>query len=224
MIALCSVLALNFANAQDFKHSISLSFGTATPKGDFGSIDINNDNAGGAASGICIDLEYKGFLFHDKIGLLGLIKNQINPMDADYLALQTPTGMTVTSDNWVLNGYMVGAFYDIQLGEKGFIHPKVGFGMLNATSPKLAFNVGGVDFLTINSASATTFSTLFGADFGLNLGKFKLQAQYDFLMANPTFNQKAVDETGTVVGTNDMKQSMQTYNVKLGIGYNFGSK
>ncbi len=224
ILAVCTVFAFNLVNAQDFKHSISLSFGTATPKGDFGSLDINNNKAGGAAAGICIDLEYKGFLFHDKIGMLGLIKNQFNPMDGDYLALQTPVGTTVTSDNWVLNGYLLGAFYDVQLGEKGFFHPKVAVGMLNATSPKLAFETQGINFLTINSASSTGFSTMFGADFGLNLGNFKLQAQYDFLLANPTFNQKAVDETGAVIATNDFTQSMQTYNVKLSVGYNFGSK
>ncbi len=215
---------MNAASAQDFKHSISLSLGTATPKGDFGSLDINNDKAGGAATGICIDLEYKGFLFHDKIGVLGLIKNQFNGIDADYLALQTPSGFEVTYDKWALNGYMIGSFYDVQLGEKGFFHPKLAVGMLNATTPDLKYSFQGENVMFVKAVESTTLSTLFGADFGLNLGNFKLQAQYDYLIANPTFNQKIEDATGTVLGTNEYTQSMQTYNVKLSVGYNFGSK
>lgn len=224
LLTICSIVALNAATAQDFKHSVSLSLGTATPKGDFGSIDVNNNKAGGAKVGLCIDFEYKGFLFHDNIGLLGLIKNQFNGLDADYLALQTPAGFELTYDNWALNGYMLGAFYDVKLGEKGFFHPKLAIGMLNAKTPDLKYSMQGQNVLFIKAVESTSFSTLFGADFGLNLGQFKLQAQYDYLMASPTFNQKAESTSGNVLSTNEFKQDMQTYNVKLSIGYNFGSK
>jgi len=52
ILTVCTLVALNVANAQNFKHSVSLSFGTATPLNDFASTDLNNTNAGGATNGI----------------------------------------------------------------------------------------------------------------------------------------------------------------------------
>ena len=223
ILTVCTLLVLNAASAQDFKHSVSLSFGTATPLNDFASTDLNNSNAGGASNGLCIDLEYKGFLFHDKIGVLALIKNQFNGVDKDYIALQTPPNMTSNVTSWSLGGYMAGAFYDVKFGEKGFVHPKFAFGILDANSPEWKIENNGSTLATLQSANSIAFSTLFGADFGWNLGNFKLQAQYDFILANPQFNTKAVDGSGTVISTGTINQKMQTYNVKLAIGYNFGS-
>ncbi len=222
ILTVCTLVALNAANAQDFKHSVSLSFGAATPLNDFASTDLNNANAGGATDGICIDLEYKGFLFHEKIGLLALVKNQFNAVDKDFIALQTPLNMISTVTNWSLSGYMVGAFYDVKIGEKGFVHPKVAFGILDANTPEWKIENNGNMLAKLESAKGVAFSSLFGADFGLNLGNFKLQAQYDFILANPQFNSKAVDGSGNVISTSTINQKMQTYNVKIALGYNFG--
>lgn len=223
ILTVCTLVALNAANAQDFKHSVSLSFGAATPLNDFASTDLNNANGGGATDGICFDLEYKGFLFHEKIGLLALVKNQFNGVDKDYIALQTPQNTTSSVTSWNLGGYMVGAFYDVKVGEKGFIHPKVAFGILDANTPEWKIENGKNVLVKLESANGVAFSSLFGADFGLNLGKFKLQAQYDFILANPQFNTKAVDVSGTLISSSTINQKMQTYNVKVALGYNFGS-
>lgn len=223
ILAVCTLLTLNAASAQDFKHSVSLSFGAATPLNDFASTDLNNANAGGASNGLCIDLEYKGFLFHDKIGVLALIKNQFNGVDKDYIALQTPPNMISTVTAWSLSGYMAGAFYEVKVGEKGFIHPKVAFGILDANTPEWKIENNGAIMAKLESANGIAFSSLFGADFGWNLGNFKLQAQYDFILANPQFNTRAVDGSGALIGTSTINQKMQTYNVKLAVGYNFGS-
>jgi len=223
ILAVCTLLTLNAASAQDFKHSVSLSFGAATPLNDFASTDLNNANAGGASNGLCIDLEYKGFLFHDKIGVLALIKNQFNGVDKDYIALQTPPNMISTVTTWSLSGYMAGAFYEVKVGEKGFIHPKVAFGILDANTPEWKIENNGAIMAKLESANGIAFSSLFGADFGWNLGNFKLQAQYDFILANPQFNTRAVDGSGALIGTSTINQKMQTYNVKLAVGYNFGS-
>jgi hypothetical protein len=223
ILTVCTLVALNAASAQDFKHSVSLSFGAATPLNDFASTDLNNANAGGASNGLCIDLEYKGFLFHDKIGVLALIKNQFNGVDKDYIALQTPPNMISTVTAWSLSGYMAGAFYEVKVGEKGFIHPKVAFGILDANTPEWKIENNGAIMAKLESANGIAFSSLFGADFGWNLGNFKLQAQYDFILANPQFNTRAVDGSGALIGTSTINQKMQTYNVKLAVGYNFGS-
>ena len=222
ILTVCTLVALNAANAQDFKHSVSLSFGAATPLNDFASTDLNNTNAGGASDGFCIDLEYKGFLFHEKIGLLAMVKNQFNGVDNDYIALQTPQNTTSSVTAWSLGGYMAGAFYDVKVGEKGFIHPKVAFGILDANTPEWKIENGNNVLVKLESSNGMAFSTLFGADFGWNLGNFKLQAQYDFILANPQFNTKAVDGTGTIISTSTINQKMQTYNVKIALGYNFG--
>ena len=222
ILTVCTLVALNAANAQDFKHSVSLSFGAATPLNDFASTDLTNTNAGGASDGFCIDLEYKGFLFHEKIGLLAMVKNQFNGVDNDYIALQTPQNTTSSVTAWSLGGYLAGAFYDVKVGEKGFIHPKFAFGILDANTPEWKIENGNNLLVKLESANGMAFSTLFGADFGWNLGNFKLQAQYDFILANPQFNMKAVDGTGTIISTSTINQKMQTYNVKIALGYNFG--
>ena len=221
ILTVCTLVALNAANAQDFIHSVSLSFGAATPLNDFASTDLTNTNAGGASDGFCIDLEYKGFLFHEKIGLLAMAKNQFNGVDKDYIALQTPQNTTSSVTAWSLSGYMAGAFYDVKVGEKGFIHPKVAFGILDANTPEWKIENGNNLLVKLESANGMAFSTLFGADFGWNLGNFKLQAQYDFILANPQFNMKAVDGNGTIISTGTVNQKMQTYNVKIALGYNF---
>lgn len=222
ILTVCTLVALNAANAQDFKHSVSLSFGAATPLNDFASTDLTNTNAGGASDGFCIDLEYKGFLFHEKIGLLAMVKNQFNGVDNDYIALQTPQNTSSSVTAWSLGGYMAGAFYDVKVGEKGFIHPKVAFGILDANTPEWNIENGKNVLVKLEFANVMAFSTLFGADFGWNLGNFKLQAQYDFILANPQFNTKVVDGSVTIISTSTINQKMQTYNVKIALGYNFG--
>ena len=116
---------------------------------------------------------------------------------------------------------MAGAFYDVKVGEKGFIHPKVAFGILDANTTEWKIENGNNLLVKLESANGMAFSTLFGADFGWNLGNFKLQAQYDFILANPQFNMKAVDGTGKIISTGTVNQKMQTYNVKIALGYNF---
>jgi hypothetical protein len=118
---------------------------------------------------------------------------------------------------------MAGAFYEVKVGEKGFIHPKVAFGILDANTPEWKIENNGAIMAKLESANGIAFSSLFGADFGWNLGNFKLQAQYDFILANPQFNTRAVDGSGALIGTSTINQKMQTYNVKLAVGYNFGS-
>lgn len=204
--------------AQDYSRSISLSIGSATPLGDFANTDVNNSSAGGAVGGACFDFEYK-IRATKSLGLFGIVKTQSNSLDKDFVRLMA-SGLGANYTNWKLSGYMLGAYYNMESNNK-FVHPKIAFGLLDATTPEMNFTSGGATVLTVKSATSLTFATLLGVDLGYDFNRFRLQFQYDFLLANPSFSQKYLDASGQILDTRTMDQSMKTYNVKIGLGYRF---
>jgi len=213
------------AAAQQYNFSVSVALGTATPLGDFGSLDADNVNAGGAAGGSCLDLELKGLIPNAKgIGTIFMLKTQANGVSTKYLDDAGFTGQDFTVGAWSLQGYMGGVFYDYRTSEKFFIQPKLMFGALTATSPYYDLYVFDDLIYSQNSATATALSSLLGVDFGIDLGRFRLQGQYDFIFAKPTFNVVAEDYLMNTEDTYSVTQRMRTYNVKLSVGYNFGKR
>jgi hypothetical protein len=224
MMALC-VTSYHPILAQNYNHSVSVGIGTATPLGDFGSLDVDNENAGGATGGSCLDLELKSLIPNaNGIGAIFMLKTQANAVSKKFMSDAGLSEDEYTVGAWSLQGYMGGAFYEFRSSEKFFVQPKIMIGALTARSPYYDIYLLDELIFTRNSATATAFSSLLGIDFGVDLGRFRLQGQYDFMFAKPTFN--GVDED-YIMNTEDiysLTQKMRTYNVKFSIGYNFGKR
>ena len=107
------------AAAQQYNFSVSVGLGTATPLGDFGSLDADNVNAGGAAGGSCLDLELKGLIPNTKgIGTIFMLKTQANGVSKKYLDDAGFADQDYVVGAWSLQGYMGGAFYEFRTSEK----------------------------------------------------------------------------------------------------------
>jgi|GEM_PF-4834448 hypothetical protein len=212
--------------AQEYNFSVSVGLGTATPLGEFASQDADKESSGGAIGGSCFDIELKGLIPNAKgLGSIFMLKNQVNSVGKNYL---DDAGVTAFDEysvgSWVLSGYMGGAFYEYRTSEKFFIQPKLMVGALTAKTPSINL-FGGNDLLVSqNPASSTVFSSLLGIDFGVDLGRFRLQGQYDFMFAKPTFNVVVEDYIFNTEEVYSFSQRMRTYNVKFSVGYNFGKR
>lgn len=214
------------ASAQDFRESVSISFGASEPLGAFSSVDADLLESGGALSGSTLDLELKSLITKNgKIGIVSMLKSQKNALSKDFLNSLTGGFYKTLSTSWKLNGYMVGAYYNLyQKRNKAnfFVQPKLLFGLLSATSPEIDFYLGGDLALTKFAAVGRTFATMPGFDIGWDFGRFKIQAQYDFLLAKPTFNSEWFDWDSYASDIESFSQKMRTYSGKISIGYNFG--
>lgn len=74
LISTCSVIAQN---------SLDIKVGVASPLSDFGSQDINDENAGGAALGFNIGLKYTYQLSDNGLGLFAGLDFNYNGLSKD---------------------------------------------------------------------------------------------------------------------------------------------
>jgi len=212
--------------AQSMGSTISLTVGSATALGDFGLQDADAANAGGAASGLTFDLGVKadGTPEYKNFGLNLLLKLQVNPMGQDFaddFLKDFPGGTTASFGAYTLTGYMIGTHYNWRINDNFGIQPKVLIGLMDAKSPQIEMSFMGVKFAEITSGEASTFTSLIGADLVYDIGKFRLQAGYDFVSANPKFNVNLVDVSSGTKDARVWEQSLRTYNFNLGLGYHF---
>lgn len=211
--------------AQQYQSSVSLSFGLATPLGSFGSADADLPESGGADIGRSIDVEFKSYINSSKtIGLITMFKNQSNSLSYSYIQDLSANIFDIYHSSWNLNGYMAGAFYNYrQKNRKNyFIQPKMLVGLLSASTPSLSCYLGNELYLTRYRATSKTFAVLPGLDLGWEVGRFRLQVQYDFLFSKPYFNTEWFDWNTYSSDIESFSQKMRTYSLKFSLGYNFG--
>lgn len=203
---------------------ISLNVGSAAALGDFGNQDPNNADAGGAGSGLSFDLGLKMDGTEDlkNFGLNLLMKLQVNPVGQEYadaFVNELGSGTTATFGTYSLTGYMIGTHYNIRIGDNFKIQPKVLLGYMDAKSPQIDVSFMGAKVAQITRGETSTFAALLGADIGYDIGKFRIQAAYDYVVASPSYNVKLVSATTGTSEDRVWKQSLVTYNFSIGLGY-----
>lgn len=209
------------------KGYIAISLSSSTPTGDFGSKDINNSSAGLAKTGTSFDISF-AYKFGKSFGLSAMIRRQANPVDnqvlLDELYKENPTVVwTADSKDWMIGGLLFGGYGSFPIGQgKTSFNARAMIGFLHASSPDITLTgvqVGTSAWVKLNSASATSFSYLFGAGFKFNVGsKVCLLLNLDYLGTSPEFqNAKTTTSKGTS-HTHTFKQSFGTINFGVGVG------
>ena len=209
------------------KGYIAISLGSSTPTGDFGSKDVNNSSAGLAKTGAIFDISF-AYKLGKSFGLSAMIRGQANPVDnqvlLDELYKENPTvSWTADSKAWTIGGLLFGGYGSFPIGQgKTSFDARAMIGFLHASSPDITLTgvQGGTSaWVKLNSASATSFSYLFGAGFKFNVGsKVCLLLNLDYLGSSPEFQNV---KTTTSIGTSDthtFKQSFGTINFGVGVG------
>ncbi len=219
---LLNIFLIQISIAQDYKNSLNIGFGIATPLGEFGSKDINKPTSGAAISGNCFSIQSKGF-YKNNFGVFSCFNYQSNQFDYDVARMLIPQGSNyyVQTDDWVLVGLMMGMAYEYRTNDNSFIHPKIGIGLIDAYSPQIQIYSGYTPIVTSKSANSKTFSGVIGFDFGWDYQRLRLQCMYDFIFAHPTFSQITYDQYNYPVGTNTFSQNMVTQNFSIAVGYRF---
>lgn len=225
-LLLISALSVSSIFAQSMGSTISLTVGSATALGDFGSQDADASNAGGAGSGLTFDLAAKvdGTPKYKNFGFNILLKLQVNPIGQDFaddFVAGFPAGTTASFGAYMLTGYMIGTHYNWKLSDKFAVQPKVLIGSMDAKSPQFDVSFLGNKFAEIAAGEASTFTTLLGADLVYDIGKIRLQAGYDFVIANPKYDVKFIDVSSGTTDSYVWDQSLRTYNFSVGLGYHF---
>ncbi len=228
-ILLLFILTSTFVSncfSQD-KGYIAFSFGSSTPIGDFASKDPNNDAAGYAKSGLSLDISM-GIKFGKHLGMSALFRGQANSTEtqaiADQITKQNPgISGTVESNAWSIGGYMIGGYGSFPISEKVSFDTKVMFGFLTATSPEILLNLngpGGTAWIKQHSSSSSTFAYLVSAGFKYDVGnRVCLLANFDYLGANPEFNNVETTTSNNGSSKTSFSQSFGTINLGIGIGY-----
>src|ERR1035437_763621 len=136
LLTLSLLITTIIGSAQD-KGFVAISLGSSTPISDFASTDPHGTSSGYAREGFFFDISF-GAKFSKYFGFTGLIREQVNSIDAqsmaDYLAQQNPGySNTVSTTGWTIGGYMAGAYGSFPVAPKMSIESRVMFGFLTAT-------------------------------------------------------------------------------------------
>lgn len=115
-------------------------------------------------------------------------------------------------------GLIVGVVYEHKRKDNSFIHPKVGFGLIDAYTPKIEIYSGYRAIATSKSANSKTLCGVLGLDFGWDYQKLRLQCMYDFIFTKPTFSQITYDAYDYPVSTTTFSQNMFTQNISVAVG------
>jgi hypothetical protein len=211
------------ATAQIDRGYIGFSFGSSIPVGNFASTDMNNEYAGLAKPGVLFDINFAYRLGNGSFGIMGMLRGQANPFDAqafaDDLALMSPgTAFTVEAKPWSVGGLMVGGFGAFRVSDRTKFEAKALIGFINANSPEIKIS-SGAQWVKESSASSTTFGYLIGAGFRTEIGRrVYLLTGIDYMGEKPEFNDvKITSNSGDSSTIDTFSQPMGAISINLGL-------
>lgn len=226
IMVLSTLIFVNKSEAQK-KGFVSLSLGTANPLGDFGSKEVTNDKAGLANLGLVIDLT-AGYIFHDNIGGIVMLRSQANPIDgqvfADALAKQLPSGITSTYSvkSWAIGSFLIGPFGSFKLSEKFDFQPKILVGATSISNPEINVNFSNNSWVKQASTNASGFGYLIGAGVKYNMGeRWCLSGNVDYTGASIDFKDVTTTTSAGTTQKSNITINFASINTTIGIGYKF---
>lgn len=191
------------------KNFIGLTAGPAFAVGDFGSNDLNNNNAGLAKTGLLIDLKYG----HHFSKIWGLAADAVYGRHNIDKSVINESNLSV--DPWQYYGIMVGPMATATIAPKNYLDFSLLSGALFARFPESSANGQNLtqrDWSTVLPIKAA-------ADFRLgfsNSGYIFAGASY--MYAKPQFNVSTSLEGFNITG---YKQKMEVLGIYAGIGLGF---
>ena len=213
------------------KLSLGFKIGPSFALGDFGEIDINNEKAGLAKTGIQLNANLS-YLITSSFYLIVDLGYSSNPLDEDELiipfrnALPSSVSVSATSKSWNSKTLNVGVGTRTAIDAKTYFLTKFGLGLHNMAYPSTTITLSNGQVTQLINQSSSTANTL-----NLNLGATIMtqinQTTYftigfDYIRAVQDFEDIAISSTinGSSAGPTefaDYSQSIETISITIGI-------
>lgn len=213
------------------KLSLGFKVGPSFALGDFGEIDVNNEKAGLAKTGIHLNANLS-YLITSSFYFIVEAGYSSNPIDEDELiipiqnSVQNSYSVSATSKSWNAKTFNVGVGTRTAIDAQTYFLTKFGLGLHNMESPNITITISNGQVTQLINQSSSTSNTL-----NLNLGAAIMteinQTTYftiglDYLRAVHDFEDIAVSSTvnGTSAGPTefaDYSQSVETISITIGI-------
>lgn len=224
--------AMSYLNAQE--NRLELTIGVASPLGDFGDTDFNNDEASYAESGANIGFSYE-HRFENNVGAKFMFNYQSHSIDNESLLedFQEDFAMngiySVGTSGFKINNVMGGITGTLPFGESNFsLTGQTLIGLSFVTSSNLEFDyTDGAIFLDVKQEEGTAagFSILLGAkinydfsdSFGMNFGFDTYTTSLKFSDVKTTTRSSYGNETEQ----SNFEQTINTFNTSLGFYLSF---
>lgn len=212
------------AVAQNEQGYIGLSVGPSIPVGNFASTDLNNETAGLAKPGAIFDISFAYPLGQGSFGIMGLLRGQANPFDAqalaDELARMSPgTAFTVEAKPWSVGGLMAGGYGVFYVTDRTSFEARAMIGFMNASSPEIKIKTGS-DWVRQSSVAGNTVGFLVGAGFRFDISKrMYLLTMLDYMGEKPEFKDYEITSSTGENAKDTFSQPMGAINLSIGLAF-----
>lgn len=221
--------ALSQSYSQNKKAYIGVSVGPSFPFYEYGSSDLDNENAGLAKTGTTFDVSFT-YRFGKHFGISGLVRGQSHPTNTDaildYVRKEVPYAKwTVDAGKWWLGGTMVGGYGTFPFTEKIHFDAKAMAGVMIVSSPDV--NINGSNFgnnvwTKQRRATSGESSLLLGGGFRFDMGEsICLLANLDVFYMQPKFVGIETESSSGSLETFTVTQMITTLNLTFGAAVKF---
>lgn len=166
---------------------ISLRLGPSIPTGDFGSSDLENEEAGFATIGFDVSLN-AGYTFYEGFGAAFTWLGNANYIDEDEL------GITLDSSPWTVGAISIGPMYMGSV-DRFIYQAHMLFGNAVVYNPDLGGN------LEEDNASSFAFTLGFGGKFLIS-NRIFLSGTLDIFSTNPNFEVLGFEQSISMIMLN----------------------
>lgn len=213
--------------------------GLGQPIGDYGSTNINNQNAGFAKPGVNLEASYSTN-FTKYIGVAAMFRsvtNQFNSKSLENSANQSDPyySYSITAKPWKLKTAMVGAYgsFIFTKSKKITVYAKAMFGSSFVTCNEIDYTItpkqhsayvanGGFILFQSPASTSNAFAYLFGLGFKYNISwLLSVLVQVDYASTSPQFQSSGTASNAYYTVNNPQNpftQKMQTLNFNIGLG------
>lgn len=213
----------SFLFAQKYGY-ISYAIGSGIPVGEFASKDITSKTAGWAKNGFVSDINM-AVQANNYFGFSGKLRRQYNPFDDNAYKnelLRTKPNISVTSDYWSTNSFMLGIFGSFPVSNRTTFHLNVMYGASVITLPQLTI-MENFNWTRRSHVSAITDCFLAGISCQIDFNAtFFLLANADFMYTNPDYiTVEVLKSSGFLGDIEGESYKVTTFNLGLGLGVRF---
>lgn len=214
------------------KHRIGFNIGGSSPKGEYSSIDQDEESSGYADGGISLVLSYQ-YNGHENFAISFLYGSTGNKFNAQALANQLSQedprlNWRVEANPYTTTFFMAGVKGYIGDQVKAYINPMAGFGIMTSPQVEVIADDGSTSISQLIRESDPASSALLGVSFGIdflvsdlisiNIDGTYLSGEFEIERVLDTFDP---NNGRPQVVREISDQPYKVLNFSLGIGFNF---
>jgi hypothetical protein len=197
-------------NGSGKKSFLSANLGASIPLGNYASVNLENEEAGFALTGVTLDLNYL-YSFNENVGLAASGFYNMNGLDIS--KLREATGVrSLKMDHWQFIGLAAGPAFSYEFSPKIMGDIRIMGGIATANSPDVKTN--GTTLVPEDWATSGLFQAGMGCRVNIGTNTF-FTGGLDYRFLKPTFKVKVDNERMSV------EQNISLLNLSVGIGFKF---